>query len=370
MISEQNIAFFITDNGFGHIMRNIPVIKWLLENSKVNIVLVSGSDQIRAADNYLVSELTDELRWQSRIKYISMAMEPGILMKSGSLEIDWDGLREQLKQYFHDFPKLMNIAKEIFIEQQIDTVVSDIVPWIFPVAKKLAIHSILMASYTWIEEYEPYLEPEFITPFKDCYALAERVVMYSLVTEPTRKRFAEKALHVDLCARPFHDQIIKKLTTNFNLNSTIFISTGFRNSSLYGTLDVSELPYNFITTFGVSLAGKNVLHLSANVINTQDYIAASDICVVKAGWATLAEGLLAKKKMILIERPDAVEDSMYIKQLTQKKIAYSISDRSITTVDQLQQALGSALQYDCQSRCLNNDYQKIGMLLLENCSDQ
>ena len=49
----KNIAFYISDHGFGHIMRNISVISYILENTENRIILVSGNAHIAAAKKYI-----------------------------------------------------------------------------------------------------------------------------------------------------------------------------------------------------------------------------------------------------------------------------------------------------------------------------
>lgn len=365
MSEYQRIAFFITDNGYGHIMRNLPVVRWLLLNSEIKIVLVSGESQVTVAQSYLATELKDIQNWQAKIEFIKMKMEPGVSLFPNSLKIDWVKLKNNLTVYFADFPRLSEITKQIIHQYRITKIVSDIVPWIFPVAHQLKVKTVLMASYTWIEEYEPALGKKYVEPFVECYQLADQVIMYKLRTEPTALRFKTKAYRVGLCARPTHAKVVNKIKNQFANAPIIFVSTGFRQSSLADVMSVDSLPYNFLVTNGVSMVGSNVFKISADANNTQDYLAASDFCIIKAGWSTLAEGLVYHKKMLLIDRPDAVEDEQYIQQLSKNDLALPVSETILNTVQNLDDTLIEANKFPWQVHFWKNDYCKIGQYLLQ-----
>ena len=43
MIKGKTIAFFISDHGFGHDLRNIPIIRYILEATKdIRIIIKTG----------------------------------------------------------------------------------------------------------------------------------------------------------------------------------------------------------------------------------------------------------------------------------------------------------------------------------------
>ena len=53
-------------------------------------------------------------------------------------------------------------------------------------------------------------------------------------------------------------------------------------------------------TEGIQLSGDNVLYLPKEVENTQDYIKASEMVITKAGFGTVGETMLARKKCAVI----------------------------------------------------------------------
>ena len=89
-------------------------------------------------------------------------------------------------------------------------------------------------------------------------------------------------------------------------------------------IDVSELPYDFISTKALQLHGDNVTYLDPAVPNSQDYVKASDFCIAKAGWSTVAEMMLAGVRFGVLTRSDVPEDTMIIEELERRNAAIGI----------------------------------------------
>ena len=111
--------------------------------------------------------------------------------------------------------------------------------------------------------------------YQDCYDLADEVLMYELSGSKMKNRLV-KYDEVSLCAREF-------------------------DLSAVAEIDVSNEPYHFIVTEGIQLVGENVTYLAKETPNTHDYLCASEFVMTKAGFGTVAEALLAKKKIAVIE---------------------------------------------------------------------
>jgi hypothetical protein len=237
-------------------------------------------------------------------------------------------MQEGLRVYTDSFDERINNAVKLFKKYSVDCVVCDIVPWALKAAKQAKIPSVLMASFTWIEIYEELLSEEYIKPFRECFACVDKVLLYELANEPTIKRFPQ-GVKVGFTARAFNEDKVKHIKAKLGEKPVVFVSVGGSNSGLKDEIDVSNLPYTFVVTTGVKLIGDNVHYLPVDVDNSQDYVAVSDYCVIKAGWTTVAEVMLAGKPVALLSRPEVAEDRMTIDMLTKAKRAVEI------TVDEL-----------------------------------
>ena len=234
-----------------------------------------------------------------------------------------------MKANITKWPDMMEQAAEL----RADTFVVDIVPWALPAAKKMRIPSHLMASFTWIDQYETFLPADLLNYYEEAYSLRDRVLYYDLVNAPTKKRLGE-GTDVGFVARPFHDHEVLKIR-NRHKRKTVFLSLGVSNSGLNLPIDVSGLEYDFIATRAMQIIGDNVEYLTPSVQNTQDYIKASDFCISKAGWSTVAEIMLAGTPFGVLNRENVVEDMMTIEQLKGRKAAIAISESELTDMGTL-----------------------------------
>ena len=149
----KNIAFYISDHGFGHIMRNISVIAYILEHTENRIVLVSGNAHIAAAKEY-IEKYTNAEKLNERFITIEQNTDIGFALQSGTLLVDWTETERKVREYIGEFPKYIQIARELFKKYKVDTVVCDIVPWALTAAMEEGLPSYLMASFTWVEQYK------------------------------------------------------------------------------------------------------------------------------------------------------------------------------------------------------------------------
>ena len=66
-------------------------------------------------------------------------------------------------------------------------------------------------------------------------------------------------------------------------------------------------------------------YLSKETSNTQDYLIASDFVITKAGWGTVSEALLGKKKIALLSRDNVAEDRNTIRKLVDRGLAIEVN---------------------------------------------
>ena len=83
------------------------------------------------------------------------------------------------------------------------------------------------------------------------------------------------------------------------------------------------------------LTGSNVTVIPYSTLHTQDYVAAADYVVTKAGWGTVAECLLAQKPMALFARDSVLENRTTIRLLEQKKLAIKVTYEQLTEMSDL-----------------------------------
>lgn len=309
--SLKLIILYLSDHGFGHAARNIPIMKELLAvDQAVNIIVKTGIAQGEFIESNFLGE--------SRLSVIKESMDVGLVLKPMSFELDVPALEERVKQSIESWKQRIEREVQFLTHQQPDLIVSDIVPWVFQAAKQVKIKSVLMSNFTWVEIYDEYLNPELVKSYQDCYDLADEVFIYELSGSKMKERFV-KYEEVSLCARDFDLSAVAEIQSQYN-QPLVLVSVG-RSVDLAEEIDVSNEPYHFIVTEGIQLVGENVTYLAKETPNTHDYLCASEFVVTKAGFGTVAEALLAKKKIAVIERDSIAEDRATVEWLVSRGLA-------------------------------------------------
>lgn len=318
-------AWFISDHGFGHVMRNVPLIQNMLEQDKANeIYVVTGIKQGEA----LHQQISDE-----RLHIYPHNVDCGWLVKPSSLQIDKVKLESEVRKFISKFSGLQEWGTLFLKENHIEKIIVDIVPWIIPVGAKLGIKTILISNFTWVENYEEFLPEELIQPIRDCYLLADEEYLYELATRGIQNMFP-KAKKIGFVCRRFNDIKIAQNKSEHH-RPIVFLSVGCSNSGINGMMNVEDLPYDFIVTNGIKYMGTNVYRLPKEIPDSHNYLAASDYCITKAGWTTVAECVLSKTPFAVIERKQVLEDRVTIQQLTERGMADKIREEDIYNKDKI-----------------------------------
>lgn len=349
MIKGKTIAFFISDHGFGHDLRNIPIIRYILEATKdIRIIIKTGKNQ-----GQFIRDLVGD--FNGRVTYFFEAMDMGLVLKENSLDVDSEKLEEKVQDYISSFEEKVSKENEFLHYNNVNLIVSDIVPWIFKCANELSIPSILISNFTWVEIYKEYLSNEICDKYIDCYKLADKALFYELYMEEM-KDYIKNYEKVSLCSRDFDLEKADKIKRSFK-RPIVYISVG-RSVALKDEVDVSSLNYDFIVTDGIRLSSDNVHYLDKETPNTQDYLIASDFIITKAGFGTISEALLGKKKIAVLSRDNVAEDRNTIKKLVGMGLTIEVNFDLEDVLKDLEKFIPSFDRYD-----FKNDYKKIGDLI-------
>lgn len=355
----KTIAFYISDHGFGHINRNIPIIKKILDNSNdINIIVKCGNKHVE----FMKSLLQD---YYSKIKYYEENTDVGLILKEGSIEVDKNTLKIKLYEFVNSWQERSEKEKEFLQDNNVSLMISDVVPWIFTACKHAKVKSILMSNFTWVEIYKELFEEEYLyKSYINSYSLADETWIYSL--SGYIKEYAQNPKFIGLCCRDFHDGNIEEIRNEFK-EPIVFVSVG-RSVQLTESINVENLPYSFIYTDGINLKGKNTYKLPVETLNTQDYIKASDYVITKAGWSTISEAICSRKPIIVIDRKEVAEDRKTIEKLLNLDIAITIKNNEFNSenIDRLLREVSSKREnYLKISDMYNNQSHSIAKKLLD-----
>ena len=355
-IRSMSICFYISDHGFGHASRNIPIIRYILEEYKnIKVIIRIG----KAQGNFIKDLIGD---YDSRVIYYFEAMDVGLVLKDGSLDIEVNSLEIKVKSYIDSFEEKIRKESEFLHYNNINLVISDIVPWIFKCSKNLNIPSVLITNFTWVEIYKEYLSKEIVDEYISCYKLADKALFYELYMEEM-KSYIKEYEEVSLCSRDFNLEQVDKIKNSFK-KKIVYVSVG-RSVDLKDEIDVSNLNYEFIVTDGIKLKGHNVHYLDKETPNTQDYLMASDFVITKAGWGTISEALLGKKNIAVLSRDNVAEDRNTIQKLKYNGLAIEVDYEENFNLENILKNL-EKFTPNFENYRLKNNYKEIGDIIMSN----
>ena len=139
-------------------------------------------------------------------------------------------------------------------------------------------------------------------------------------------------------------------------------------SANLNTINIKNFNGTIFTTSGIDITCEedcNIVNLPIDILDTQNYIAASDMVITKAGWGTIGEAVLGHTDLVLIERPSAKEDSFNIEKIKENKLGISIAEKDLSTIDiqSLENELKNNIDYE-KLNTYKNDVDKIVELIL------
>ena len=194
---------------------------------------------------------------------------------------------------------------------------------------------------------------------------ADKIIYFDLANEASRKFFGD-GIEVGFSARPF-DPLKVKAIRDAHDKPIVVITCGASNSGFDFDIDVSRLPYSFIVTRALKLIGDNVEYLDPKTNNTQDYVAAADYCIAKAGWSTVSEFVTAGVRTALLERDDTAEDTMTINQLKERNLAISIK---VDELKDIGKVIAKMDDFQWSDKIYENEYSKIAGLIENNTKQE
>ena len=344
----MKFAYFITDHGFGHLMRELPVMRELIRRGH-KVTVVTGLQQAEVTDEYL----------DHKAEIIVENTDAGLVVIPGSLIIDIDATVSKIREHINKWESLIEKSVDA------DAYVIDICPWAVMAAKRKGIRSFLMTNFTWVEQYEPFVPADLVDRYRDAYRQADKVIFFDLANEASRK-FLGEGFEVGFSARPFDPVKVKEIRDAHD-KPVVVITCGASNSGFDFDIDVSRLPYSFIVTRALKLIGDNVEYLDPKTSNTQDYVAAADYCIAKAGWSTVSEFVTAGVRTALLERDDTPEDTMTINQLKDRKLAISIKVDELKDIGKVIEKMDS---FEWSDKIYENEYSKIADIIENNTKQE
>lgn len=319
------IAWYISSHGFGHMTRCLSLIESILKNSEYKVYIVCDKKQNDFARIYL-SKFVD------RVIYRDMVTDIGFVNKKNSLEVDTVVLKEKLEVFISNLDDVVKAECEFLETVDVECVVSDISVIGCMAGKKLGLSNIFISNFSWVEQYEHIdLDNKLICRFREAYSYVDFFIKYDLCL-PIDSIHTDNVYEAGFVCRNIDRYKVMDIKKEYG--NCIFITCG--KSSSLDSIKISNFKGTIFTTSGVNLVCNyncDVVNLPIDELDTQNYIAASDIVISKAGWGTIAECVLGHSGLVLIERSSAREDSFNIEIIKNRNLGISISEDELRSID-------------------------------------
>ena len=351
------IALYISSHGFGHMTRCLGIMKNILHTSDYNLYVVCGKIQNDFARIYLA-------KYKDRIIYKDLVTDIGLVNKENSLEVDKLLLQQQLLEFTSLWEDVVNDECDFLEKLNIKCIVSDISPIGTLVGNKLQLPVVLITNFTWVEQYEYIgIDESIIDKYRQAYSYVTKFIKYDLCL-PINSVNCQEVYEAGFTCRDIALDKVEKIKQQYG--KSIMVTCG--KSANLNTINIKNFKGTIFTTSGIDIPCEencNIVNLPINILDTQNYIAASSIVITKAGWGTIAEAVLGHTNLVLIERPSAKEDSFNIEKIKENKLGISIEEKDLSTIDI--QSLDNELKNNIDHEKLNtykNDVSKIVELIL------
>ena len=98
-----NLCFYLSDHGFGHIARNLPIIAEVVRRTEGLVYLVCGAKHLDFARANLQERLT--LEQLTRVRYRAERTDVGLILQPGTLLVDAPALTRACEDYLFCLPE-------------------------------------------------------------------------------------------------------------------------------------------------------------------------------------------------------------------------------------------------------------------------
>nr|WP_304220109.1 glycosyltransferase family protein [Fredinandcohnia onubensis] len=312
------IAYYISDYGYGHAARSVAIIRKLIDIKEDIRIIVCHSYAL----DFLKQSLID-----SRVEFKKVQTDIGYFLKEGSIQPDKDAMNVEYRRYISGWNQQIHNEIDFLTSQQVNLVISDISPLPFEAAHTIDIPSIGISNFTWYTAYQYLIQSTFLEPYRLAY---EKMNYFYELAGSDEPPWNNQKIDYGFYAREVDLDEICAIRNTVNPNGDkkiVFFGLGMKMD----LQDLENLPIwdssecTFIVSANVPVNRKNVHRIPANYLESQNFIAASDLVVTKAGWGMVSEAVCSKVPLLIVDRKGMKEDYNTIEFLKKNHLCQTIS---------------------------------------------
>jgi hypothetical protein len=292
-------AFFISDEGFGHSVRQSAIIVELIRQEPLlEIDIYAGNNT-----TFLINKLGTRVNYKPFDSYFGTKK-----LFDGSLDVA--GTIELLSRY-NEFKIKHEIALNKILDEY-DVVVSDFVPTVFEIAAKASVPTIGVAHFTWdwlLETLDPRIDGSIVNLYLNGIGYANKLIFPPATPNTMFDRYNSSQIkHCDFITS-IHAEENKKTEKSSTASQLkcLLMDNGTSNLKVKIQKIVDNISDNDDITFyakgelGSHPNGchKNIVWLESHM-DLHRLVSEADIIVARAGFNTVSEVFVFKKFAFLI----------------------------------------------------------------------
>lgn len=319
-----NIGFFISEDGYGHAVRQSSIIDEILKLDQKRRI------QIHVHANKILGKIKEKFNKKIKFKIVDNIIQTKKNL-NGSLSIS--ETKKIFVKWKKNKKKLINKTKSQI--KNYDLVISDSVPHVFDAAKELNIKAFNISHYTWDWFYlKTFQKDKVYKELSMSYSKADKFIFPPL-TEPELLKLYKKKIHkINFIITDSFVENKLLLKKNKRLQCMIMDN----GSKVLSSKILKILKYikNFsnlrFIICGNFLKKKQILKLKKlknckiekNLKKIHMHIPYCDFLIARGGFNTITESLILKKPTLLYNETKNEEVKGNIKHLVKKGLTYPI----------------------------------------------
>jgi len=293
----RNIAFFISEHGFGHASRAVSIINKFLFFQNIQISVFSN-----------IPKWFFDKSIFGKYELFQFQVDVGLVQLNPFVE-DLEKTLENLDYFYSSQDQNIELICERIRSERIGLIICDISPLGIRVGQKLGIKTILIENFTWDWIYEPYLTkfPEF-KKYIEVINNLNSLVDYHFQTAPICDRNPEFPFFPPIYRDKKHlkEHTRKKLGIPIESKLVLVTMGGIPISSDQFDYGVNDNLFHFVipgSDVKTPIMKGNCMFLPYNHnFFHPDLVHASDVVIGKVGYSTIAEVYSAQIPFLYITR--------------------------------------------------------------------
>lgn len=325
----KTVVFYISEYGFGHAARCIALMREMLQTRK--------DIQIIVCHSFALQFIRESLKkYEDKIIFHDVETDIGYILKEHSLELDVEKLQLAYEEFCEKLLEKINNEVSFLSSFQVDCIVSDISPIAFEIAEKLEVPSIGISNFTWYTAYKNIFSKDMLKLFYKMYKKMD--YFYALAGSKEKQWAKTETFYFNFYSRKAQLSEVRNIRQELDptgKKKLIFVPLGMK----INVGDITKFPLwdrkhcVFIVSSNMNIEHCNVYKIPMDYTESQNYVAASDCVISKAGWGTVSEAVVHRKPLVIIDRKGMSEDQNTIHFLRDNNLCELTTWEKVATMN-------------------------------------